>query len=301
MTSLDIYVNSADLHTALSAVAHWHDPKTELEAWDRYRLVITESSVLALATNGIGAACASLPVHGISDEGHDGAWPVIVDIAPSQSGDLRHLFKPRKRAGDDGEPAGEDLRVQITDAVDDETGEAVREVTVTEAGGLWEGKTYTTQLPAVDAAFPRVVAALEQHLAAPPADLDRSVLEVHLAGSTTLLLARTAATVKDRLILERTKVDGVHGGGAFVARIGARCLVLLGEATGDDDQRRAASQDRAHWLDLLEDISGTEPTIAKPAPEAEDREGAALLSALDRLRAKGITVEASMTTTTREN
>lgn len=145
---MHITVGTHDLRSALQAVAPHAFPRATSSDMHRIRCDIGPQNLTVTATNGHTAALAIVSIW----TNHDGEVGPF-DISPTDASEILTLFKSAG-TGEKKEEVGDTLELQLS----------AEELTVTETGGLWNGKSLTTPRLPHGRGFPDVTSVIADAL-----------------------------------------------------------------------------------------------------------------------------------------
>ena len=170
---MHITVGTTDMRDALQAVTPHAFPKATTADLHRVRCDIGPENLTLTATNRRTAGMAIVSIWENTD-GEIGPF----DISPTDAKEILALFEGK--AGEDGE-AGDTLEFELTG----------KELTVTDTGGMFNGKSLTLPRLPHGRGFPDVAAVIADavhHPATDPADMGRWTT----AGTTLALFSKAA-------------------------------------------------------------------------------------------------------------
>jgi hypothetical protein len=241
---ITVQVKTADLRNALDAVTpHAEKHVTGDNGVEhRIRIVLREGEALVMATNGNTSGVARLPY----DEPAPielAAEPWTIDITPRQVSLALQQFKPSKGNGGD---MNEVIELSATPS----------HLTLTDAGGLWNGEHQGWPTLPVASDYPDVYAILGQALAQAGAD----PIAKPLVADGKLLALFTAASVAYGAPLDY-RASGPHESRGYIVECGPWFRGLVSSRHDDDHWRRQRDASHRTWLGILGVAAPAEPEL----------------------------------------
>lgn len=180
MTSLTLATE--DFRQALQSVAVHASPHTDDEVLHRVRCTVDTQHLVVTATNRYTAGMAIASV----EDNHDGELAAF-DLSPTDVREILALFKGRKVAG---EALGDTVRLDVS----------VEFFTITDTGGLFEGKQLVLPRQPHHGHFPDLPTVIAGALGRRPSAAPRLVAN----GVLVALFATAARVYGHELVLEPT-------------------------------------------------------------------------------------------------
>ena len=222
MTSLTL--GTEDFRQALQSVAVHASPHTDDEVLHRIRCTIDDQNLTASATNRYTAGLAIASVEGNHD-GEIGAF----DLSPTDVREILQLLKARRSAG---EELGDTIRLDLT----------LEHLTITDTGGLFEGKSLTLPRQPHHGHFPDLPMLIARTLGRPASAAPRLVAN----GVLVALFATAARAYGRELTLEPTGTTST-----MVIGCGESFLGVLMPLRMPDEETDKLDEYRKAWLRRL--------------------------------------------------
>lgn len=228
-------VSSAEIRAALAAVSVHADQTGEVPSMSRVRVDVGPEDVTASATQGLTVGLGTVQIEDNLD-GETG----LFDLGLNDIREILIIFRPASKNEPDYP-----LRFDVTE----------KQLTVTDVGGLFEGKAL--QLPRHPTAenFPDVEALLQDSLISGGESADRLITSPGLLG----LFVKSGTAYGDALVF-----DPAGNGGAMLITIGDRFIGMLAPQRESEDRAAELASAHAKWL-----VRITEHARA-PVPKIQD-------------------------------
>jgi len=252
MTS--ITVGTRDFRQALEAVAPHASPDPKYTVLHRIRLDIGAENLAVSATNraSMGHAIVSIWDSKLGST-------TAVDLSPLDVKEILLLFKSASGHGE--EMPDEQLELTVRDDT----------LTVTDIGGLFEGKQLVLPRYPTDDNFPKVENLLRNKLASPALGADRLTTDANLLK----LFGKAAGAYGEPLV-----IDPAGNNAAMLITCGESFVGLLCPMRRSDDAEAQIKRWHTDWLERLStgDTSIPEEFADEPQAVEEDGDQQVLLS-----------------------
>ena len=233
-TSYTITVGTSDLRAALQAVApHAGNPKDG--PTHRVRLLVSRTMIITTATNRVTAAMAQVDVENGTDLSTDDE--IAVDITPINAREIVTLFQSGAD-GDDDQP-GDLLELRLGGG----------DLTITDTGGLFDGKSLTLPDYGAPEHFPDLPAIIKSAL---ERKSERTTSISYNAKMLSLFAAASKAYDNAPITIEPTSQTTVT-----VVAVGEAFLGVIMPIKFDEDALITHKEHREAWHRRLERITAS--------------------------------------------